>query len=119
PTHAPAHTRTHPLTHTHMHTQTYSHTHTHTHTHAHTDIFSHTNTQTLLTPTEDMSPPCSTNSLKLPQDSRVNIRIFIQQEQACLAHPRPGRPERGTGPLSERERARAHSQTAADERKAK
>src|SRR4029434_5883172 len=36
----------------------------------------------------------------------LHISIFIQEQQACRAHPRPGRPERGTGPLSERERER-------------
>ena len=50
----------------------------------------------------------------------MHISIFIkQQQEACRAHPRPGTSERGTGPLSEREEARAHSQTAADEREAK
>src|SRR4029434_10808551 len=59
------------------------------------------------------------NSLKLPRISELHIGIFIQQQQqACQAHPHPGRLERGTSPLSERERARAHSQTAADEREA-
>ena len=49
----------------------------------------------------------------------LHISIFIkQQQQARWAHPRPGRSERGTGSLSEKEEARAHSQTAADEREA-
>ena len=51
----------------------------------------------------------------------LHISIFIkqQQQQARRALPRPGRSERGTGPTSEREGVRAHSQTAADERVAK
>ena len=48
------------------------------------------------------------NSVKLPQDSRFAYKyIFIQQQKACRAHPHPGRQERGTGPLSERESERA------------
>ena len=34
----------------------------------------------------------------------LHISIFIQQQQVCRAHPPPGKPERGTGPLSDRER---------------
>src|SRR4029434_3853006 len=54
----------------------------------------------------------------------LHISIFIKQQQARWAHPRPGRSERITGPLLERERereregARAYSQTAAHEREA-
>ena len=34
----------------------------------------------------------------------AHISKFIQQQQVGRAHSRPGRPERGTGPLRERER---------------
>src|SRR4029434_5518881 len=44
------------------------------------------------------------SSLRTPE---LHISIFIkQQQQARWAHPRPGRSERSTGPLSERERER-------------
>src|SRR4029434_7686868 len=58
------------------------------------------------------SPEVTRVNFHLTRTLELHISIFIkQQQQAHWAHPRPGRSERDTGPISEREGARATSHT--------